>query len=180
MMKFSVFMAISLDGFIARENGDTSWLHNPKYIFNKEEDYGFQEFMNSVDYLVMGRNTFDTVKGFSPWPYSKKVIVLSNSLKEIPTGFEDKIELFGDEINVLIERFKTEGVQRIYVDGGKTIRFFFNQKLITDLTLNRIPIILSKGIPLFEGIGEEVELVHTETKTYPNNFVMTSYVTAYN
>ena len=87
----SVFIAISLDGFIARPNGDVSWLHQSDKL--QGEDYGYQKFMETVDALVMGRNSFQKILEFGNWPYEKPSIVLSRSLRELPEQLRDKVTL---------------------------------------------------------------------------------------
>jgi dihydrofolate reductase len=176
-MKFSVFIATSLDGFIARTDGSIDWLEVAGGESTDEEDYGFGEFFASVDCMIMGRNTMDVVVGMGgAWPYAgKRVIVLSNTLKAPPETLVGKIEIYSGSINDLAAGLEKEGYQRAYVDGGQTIQSFINESLITDLTINRIPVVLGEGLSLFGKVPADVRLKHVETKTYPVGFVMSTY-----
>lgn len=170
----SVFIATSLDGFIARPDGNIDWLHEGEQI--EGEDFGYQAFFDSVDALIMGRNTMQMVLSFGSWPYEdKRVIILSNSLKELPEQLAGKVELYSGPIKDLMAALQGDGCKRVYVDGGKTIQSFLNQSLITDLTITRIPILLGMGISLFEGLEKEVPLKHISTISYENGFVSSRY-----
>lgn len=147
--RVSVFIAVSLDGFIARTDGGIDWLS----VVEDEhgEDYGYGEFIADVDTIVMGRKTFDMVSGFEPWPFAgKRVIVLSHhSLPVTPDG----VEAHDGPLPDLILRLGEAGAKRVYLDGGETIRQGLAEDLVDDLTLSHIPVMLGKGRPLF---GPEV------------------------
>lgn len=145
--RFSVFIATSLDGYIARPDGALDWLSR---VEQPGEDYGFAEFFATVDVLVMGRGTYDVVRGFPVWPYGdKRVIVLSHR----PADSRHGEERFAGTARELAARLA--GVGRVYIDGGNVIRQFLAEGLVTDLTLSVIPIVLGDGIRLFErGTGE--------------------------
>jgi len=171
----SVFIAISLDGFIAKTNGDIAWLDDGESL-PEGEDCGYKALYDSVDGLIMGRNTMEKVLGFDiPWPYDgKPVFVLSKSLKVVPEKLVGKIQLYSN-INDLMSAIDKAGFKKLYVDGGKTIQTFINKSLITDLTITTIPILLGDGLPLFGKIPHDIKLNHLETVTYPNGFVKSSY-----
>ena len=174
-MRASVFIATSLDGFIARKDGSVDWLMAASTP-DDAEDYGFKAFFESVDCMVMGRNTMDIVLGFGEWPYEgKRVVVLSNTLKEVPDGLVGKIELYAGSLQELTTKLASEGCQRLYVDGGKTIQSFINESLITDMTINTIPILLGEGLSLFGPTPHDIHLKHTSTHSYPSGFVISSY-----
>ncbi|PWR23046.1 dihydrofolate reductase family protein [Zavarzinia compransoris] len=147
--RVSVYIAASLDGFIARADGGIEWLS----VVEDEhgEDYGFGEFIADVDTVVMGRNTFDMVAGFEPWPFAdKRVVVLSHRpLEDAPAGVARHDGALADLILALGE----EGVRRVYLDGGESIRQGLAEDLVDDLTLSHIPVMLGRGRPLF---GPEV------------------------
>ena len=174
-MRISVYIATSLDGYIARPNGDIEWLErlgNP----GESEDYGYGAFMNSVDCLVIGRNTFEKVLSFPKWPYeNKRIIVLSSSLKDVPEQVRDKVELHSGDALDLASRLEAEGCTRIYVDGGKTIQSFLREGLITDIILTRVPILIGEGLPLFGSLPNDVLLQHVKTESFASGFVQSTY-----
>ncbi|HZA46441.1 MAG TPA: dihydrofolate reductase family protein, partial [Rubrobacter sp.] len=148
-IKASVFIATSLDGFIARTNGDLDWLTGAESA-STEQDYGYQEFMDSVDTVVLGRNTFEFVLTFDTWPYSgKKVVVLSSRTKAIPTHLVNDVEWLSLPPQHLLERLAAQGATHLYVDGGKTIQGFLKAGLIDELTITRAPVLIGTGVPLF-------------------------------
>lgn len=116
------------------------------------------------------------VLGFPEWPYEgKRVVVLSNSLKEIPEQAIGKIELYSGPLKQLFHKLEADGCKRLYIDGGKTIQSFLLEGLITDLTITKIPILLGEGIPLFGNTGKDIKLQHVKTETYPSGFVKSTY-----
>lgn len=142
--KTSVFIAMSLDGYIAGENDDLAWLD----AVNAEgEDYGFHAFFDSVDLLVMGRRTYDVVSAMStPWPYGDKRLVVLTSRPAIARHGEEFRE--GAPADLLRE-FQDEGVRHIYLDGGRVIGSFLEAGLVDELTISIIPVLLGGGVPLF-------------------------------
>jgi len=174
-MKISVYIATSLDGYIARPNGDIDWLMESDDSDGKE-DYGYKEFSDTVDCMVMGRNSMEMVMSFPEWPYeSKRVIVLSNRLKEAPSLLQDKVELYSGSLTELVTKLKNDGCKRLYIDGGKTIQSFINEELITDITITKIPILLGEGLSLFGKTKHDIKLKHIETKSYASGFVKSTY-----
>lgn len=173
--RFSVFIAVSVDGFIARPNGDIDWLMRADK--DDKEDYGYAEFIDSVDCVVMGRNTFEMVLRLNQdWPFhGTRVVVLSASLEAAPQPFKDRVEIHNGSISDLARRLRDDGHSRVYVDGGTTIRSFIRAGLIDDLTLTRIPLLLGEGRPLFGPVDRDVPLVHEVTHSYPNGFVQSVY-----
>ena len=172
-MRCSVFIATSLDGFIAREDGGIDWL--PAFE-QGGEDYGYSAFMRTVDGLVIGRNTYDLVQTFGGWPYGKRpVIVLSSRRVDIPAAIAGTTEWMGDAPEVVVERLAARGMKHLYVDGGRTIQGFLAAGLITDILITRIPVLIGQGIPLFGPLAADVKLRHTGTSTYPNGLVQSRY-----
>jgi len=173
-VRASVFIATSLDGFIAREDGGIDWLEVPGG--DPGEDYGFEAFFGSVDALVMGRNTYDVVRTFGEWPYgAKPVIVLTSRPLEIPEELADRVEtMFGAPAEVVRE-LGARGMRHLYVDGGKTIQDFLAAGLIQRMTITRIPVLIGRGIPLFGPVPHDIRLQHVETRTYANGLVQSTY-----
>lgn len=169
-----VFIAKSLDGFIAGKNGELDWLHavpNPENV-----EMGFTDLMNRVDGVIMGRNTFEIVCGFeSGWAYSKPVFVLSSTLKSIPDKFHDKAEIVKGNPFEIVEMLNSRGFSKLYIDGGKTIQSFLRSGLIHDLVITTIPVLLGEGIPLFGELPESRELNHVKTTVFLNQLVQSHY-----
>ncbi len=174
-----VFIATSLDGYIADKNASLDWLDfnwldlgpNPN-----NDGMGYDEFVNDIDALVMGRTTFETVKGFDvPWPYKKPVFVLSNTMKEIPESHKDKAFLLKGTIKEILEQIHEKGFNKLYIDGGTTISNFLKEDLIDEMILTRIPILLGGGHSLFHDLPARVHFKLVESKVFMNQIVQNHY-----
>jgi dihydrofolate reductase len=172
--KVSIYIATSLDGFIARQDGSIDWLNN---IPNPSgEDYGYQDFIDSIDVIVMGRNTFEMALTFEAWSYThKRVVVLSTHAIKIPDRLPKNVAVQNVSPLTLIESLSKEGTTHLYVDGGNTIQRFLAAGLIDELTITRIPILLGDGLPLFGSIEQDIQLQHLETKVFANGLVQSIY-----
>lgn len=170
-----VYIATSLDGYIADKNGGLDWLHS---IPNPEgSDLGFYGFMERVDALVMGRNTFETVCGFDcEWPYSKPVFVISNSLKAIPEGFQDKAFLVSGELKNIIAELNGKGFKELYIDGGITVQNFLAEDLIDEMIITTIPVVLGGGSPLFGDLPSPLQFELTSSEVLINAIVKNHYL----
>jgi dihydrofolate reductase len=176
-MKASVYIATSLDGFIARTNGGLDWLPGGEGEGAGDEDYGYREFMDSVDYLVMGRNTYEVVLGFGgEWSYGEKpVVVLSSRPVDIPDYIADTVErMFGPPGDVA-RRLAERGASHLYVDGGRTIQGFLTAGLIQQLIITRVPVLIGDGIPLFGSLPHDIQLRHIETRSFASGLVQSRY-----
>jgi dihydrofolate reductase len=174
-METAVFIATSLDGFIARPDGEIDWLVSEDER-EGEEDYGYAAFMAGVDCIIMGRATFEQVLSFDEWAYGDtRMIVLSNTLWQVPDGAPKTVEMYSGGLAELLERLEAEGHERAYVDGGVTIRGFLREGLLTDLTITTLPVLIGEGRPLFGPLGEDVALRHVRTQAYANGFVQSVY-----
>ncbi len=175
-MKASVFVATSVDGFIARLNGDVDWLPNEGNE-SSEEDYGYQEFIESVDVLVMGRNTYELVLTFGLWPYGEKPVVVLSSRRQldIPEHISGRVESMSAPPREVVRRLAERGAKHLYIDGGKTIQGFLAEGLIQQLVITRVPILIGSGIPLFGSIPQDIKLRHIATRTFESGLVQTRY-----
>ncbi|AWV98260.1 dihydrofolate reductase family protein [Arcticibacterium luteifluviistationis] len=173
--KNKVFIATSLDGYIADENGGIDWLH---VIPNPEnDDMGYTAFMLQIDALVMGRNTFETVCGFDiDWPYQKPVFVLSNTLTKIPEKHEGKATLIKGTLNEILAQIHAKGFYNLYIDGGSTIQNFLKEDLIDEMTITIIPTLLGSGISLFGNLAEKLNFACVDSKIYLNKVVQNYFV----
>ncbi|MEO9460269.1 MAG: dihydrofolate reductase family protein [Lentilitoribacter sp.] len=179
MITGHVFIATSLDGYVARQTDDPE--HRLDWLMKQDtvgEDHGYDEFMENIDGLVMGRGSFETLLAFTDWPYQKPVIVMSQTLEpeDIPTELEGKVELTSlspkDVMNMLDKR----GWHRAYIDGGKIIQSFLREGLITELTLTRIPILIGNGLALFGDLDDDIDLKHNKTQVFESGLVSSQYV----
>jgi dihydrofolate reductase len=171
----SVFIATSLDGYIADKNGGIDWLHSMPNPTN--DDMGYSQFMDRIDAIVMGRNTFETVLGFDiKWPYSKPVFVLSSSLQEIPEELKDRVTLLNLKPAEVVKKINSSGYKRLYIDGGKTIQTFLKEGLIDELIITIIPIILGDGTPLFNKQEDRVEFACIKSEVFLERIVQNQYV----
>lgn len=168
-MNCVVFIATSLDGYIARKDGGLDWLTS---VERPGEDYGYKVFADSVDVLITGRGTYDTVLAFPTWPYAgKRVIVLTHGKRESRHGEE----FFSGDPRELLQKLEREGVKRAYVDGGKVIQSFLAAGLIDELTISIIPVLLGSGIPLFAPELPELKLKLEQTRGYESGLVQVRY-----
>lgn len=165
--KNSVFIATSLDGYIADKNGGIDWLHSIPNPNN--DDMGYIEFTRNIDALVMGRTTFETVCGFDiEWPYEKPVFVLSNTLMEIPESHQGKAFLVTGSLAEILNYIHQQGHYHLYVDGGATIQSFLKEDLIDEMLITTFPILLGGGYPLFSELSNELEFELIESKIFLN------------
>ena len=169
-----VYIAVSLDGFIARHDGDIDWLMKQP---TEGEDYGYDEFMGSVDGLVMGRGSYEKVLTFGKWPYSKPVVVLSRSLsaRDLREDLIGKARIVNAAPREIMGTLSKEGWRRAYIDGGQIVQGFLREGLITDMTVTVVPILLGSGIPLFGPLDHDIDLKHVETTSYSSGFVQSKY-----
>ena len=174
----AVFIATSLDGFIAREDGSIDWLNEANQVVPPDEDCGYGQFMADVDVLVMGRNTFEQVLTFTPWPYgSTPVVVMSRKGIELPASVPSSVSVCSEHPAALIAKLGQQGVRKVYLDGGQTIQSFLVEGLVNSITVTTIPVLLGKGKSLFGKLPADIRLEHKGTKTYPFGFVQNEYST---
>lgn len=178
MSKVSVYIATSLDGFIARENGNIKWLHNSGHgDVDNGVDFGYKVFMSTIDALVMGRNTYEKVLSFGgEWPYGKKpVFVLTTRGVEIPDKISKTVTSLSGSPKKIVHNLEELGYHHLYLDGGLTIQKFLEAGLVDELTITKIPILIGSGIPLFGPLTEDILLKHMETSSWNNGFVQSTY-----
>ena len=172
-MTISVFVGTSVDGFIARVNGGLDWLPS-----GGGEPHGYDEFIASVDTIVIGRKTFETVLGFGGWAYGKKPVVVLSSrpIATAPAGAV--VERMSGAPTEIVAQLETRGIRHIYVDGGITIQRFLEAGLIDRLIITRVPVLIGSGISLFGPLTRDISLKHVATRHYPSGLVQSEYVVA--
>ena len=172
-MKASVFVGTSLDGFIARINGDLDFLPA-----GGGEPHGYDEFMATVDALVIGRKTFETVLRFKTWPYGEKLVFVLSTHTLAPAPPGAAVEHLSGDPAAVISQLEARGIQHVYVDGGITIQRFLQAGLIQRLIVTRVPVLIGTGIPLFGALPRDIVLRHVATRQYTSGLVQSEYVVA--
>lgn len=174
MTRGHVFIAASLDGFIARRDGGIDWLN---LAAAEGEDHGYDRFMAGMDGLVMGRNTYETARSFGAWPYKKPVVVLSRVLEghAVPRDIADRVRFWDCGPRDAMQRLEAEGWANAYVDGGRVIQAFLRAGLIGEMIVTRIPVLLGEGIPLFGPTNGDIALAHLRTRAFGSGLVQSHY-----
>ena len=169
-----VFIAISIDGYIADRDGGLSYLEmvpNPKQI-----DMGYGKLLEKVDALLMGRSTYEMVLSFGiDWPYTKPVYVLSNSLTHVSENLKGKVELVKGSLQEVLSSIHSKCHHNLYIDGGKVIQQFFQEDLIDEMILTTIPILLGGGVPLFADLPKALKFELVESKVFLGEVVQMTY-----
>lgn len=167
--KISVYIATSIDGYIARRDGSLDWLDCAGGF---DDDYGLQKLLDSIDGVILGRHTYEVAAPVSDWPYKgKRIVVLSNSLNTV----REEAELFSGDLRTLVSQLHSDGVRHVWIDGGKTISQFLNLRIVDSITLSVIPVILGDGMPLFNAIGQEIPCRLISSQSYPSGLVQINY-----
>jgi dihydrofolate reductase len=169
-MKLSVFIGTSLDGFIARRNGDYDFLPA-----DGGEPHGYDEFMASVDTILIGRNTFEVVLKLPSWPYAeKRVVVLSHRPLDLSKA-KGRADQMNGEPSQIAAQLAASGAKHVYVDGGITVQEFLRAGLIHQITITRVPVLIGDGIPLFGTLLHDIQLRHLGTRQYKSGLVTSEY-----
>ena len=170
-MLASVFIGTSVDGFIARGDGSLDFLPP-----SGGEPHGYKEFFDSIDAVVIGRGTFETVLAFPEWPYGdKRVIVLSSGRLDLSKVPANPVEQMQGSPREIVSNLEARGIRHIYVDGGVTIQGFLRAGMIQRLIVTRVPVLIGRGIPLFGPLLEDIRLEHVQTQHYASGLVKTEY-----
>ena len=163
-----------MDGFIARPDGALDFLPP-----GGGEPHGYDEFIATVDTLVIGRKTFETVLGFDAWPYGeKRVVVLSSRPLDLGAVRDGHVEQMGGEPAEIVAKLAATGARHLYVDGGITVQRFLRSGLVQRLVITRVPVLIGEGIPLFGSLPHDVRLRHVSTRAYPTGLVQSEYEVA--
>jgi len=192
-MKCSIFIAPSIDGFIATEDGGVHWLETAGKMLSEKEassdlmkhfNMSMPNYMKDVDCMIIGRKLMQMLSSFNltteQWSYSDtKIMVLSHTMKEPSENLKDRVEMYDGSIPELIHKLEQEGYTHAYVDGGTTITTFLNLELINEMTLTLAPVLLGSGIPLFGKLQEQINLENAKATAFPNNFIEIKYQVKY-
>jgi len=173
-MTASVFIGTSVDGFIARPNGDLDFLPE-----GGGEPHGYTEFIASVDAIVIGRKTFETVLAFEGWPYlDKRVVVLSSRPLDFSAVRGGVVEQMAGPPAEIVSQLAARGVHHLYIDGGVTIQEFLRAGAIQRLIITRVPVLIGEGVPLFGSLPRDIRLRHVATRHYSSGLVQSEYEVA--
>jgi dihydrofolate reductase len=174
MITGHVFIATSLDGYIARPDGDIGWLLQRD---DPDEDHGYTAFIADKDMIVMGRGSYETVAGFETWPYDRPVLVLSKRLAgaPVPERLQGKVRFADLAPAEAMRELEREGMRRVYVDGGRLVQSFLRERLIDDMVITTVPVLIGAGRPLFGELPGDRDLALVSSRSFPSGLVQSTY-----
>jgi dihydrofolate reductase len=174
MITGHVFIATSVDGLIARPDGDIGWLLERD---DPAEDHGYAAFIADKDVIVMGRGSYEKVATFDPWPYDLPVVVLSKQLSgaAVPESLNGKVRFSDLSPFETMQDLARQGVKKVYVDGGQLVQSFLRDGLITDMVITTVPVLIGAGKPLFGALPQDVDLSLVATRSFPSGLVQSTY-----
>jgi dihydrofolate reductase len=169
-----VFIATSLDGFIARPDGAIDWLLQRD---DPAEDHGYPAFIADKDLVVMGRGSYEKVRTFDPWPYDRPVLVLSAQLAgtPVPVALEGKVRFSGHGPRDTMEELARRGMRQVYVDGGQLVQSFLREGLVADMVVTTVPVLIGSGRPLFGALPRDVDLTLVASRSFASGLVQSTY-----
>lgn len=174
MVNTHVFIAVSLDGYIARKDGDINWLLQRD---DPTEDHGYTAFIADKDWIVMGRGSYEKVLTFDEWPYDRPVLVLSRQLTDtpVPEALKGKVQFSHRTPREVIDDLAAQNVHRVYIDGGQVIQSFLREGLVADIVITTVPVLLGSGIPLFGSLPHDIDLTLLSSRSFPSGLVQSHY-----
>lgn len=174
MVTTHVFIAISLDGYIAREDGDIGWLLQRD---DPTEDHGYAAFIADKEWIVMGRGSYEKVLTFDEWPYDRPVLVLSRQLADtpVPEALKGKVQFSRRTPKEVMDDLAAQNVQRVYIDGGQVIQSFLREGLVADIVITTVPVLLGSGKPLFGSLSQDIDLTLLSSRSFPSGLVQSHY-----
>ena len=169
-----VFIAVSLDGFIARPGGDIDWLLQRD---DPDEDHGYAAFIADKDMIVMGRESYQKILTLGPWPYDRPVLVLSSQLATtpVPDTLKDKVRFADSSPTSVMALLAQENVHRVYLDGGRVVQSFLRDGLVADMVITTVPVLIGSGRPLFGALPQDINLTLLSSRSFPSGLVQSTY-----
>ncbi|XDF33754.1 dihydrofolate reductase family protein [Paracidovorax avenae] len=169
-----VFIAISLDGYIARHDGDIAWLLQRD---DPTEDHGYPAFIADKGAIVMGRGSYEKALTFDRWPYDLPVVVLSRQLVDapVPEALKDKVRFSSRTPKEEMQALARQNVHRVYVDGGQVVQSFLRDGLIADMVITTVPVLIGSGRPLFGALSRGIDLKLVSSRSFPSGLVQSTY-----
>ncbi|WP_101827130.1 dihydrofolate reductase family protein [Klebsiella michiganensis] len=174
MVTTHVFIAVSLDGYIARQDGDIDWLLQRD---DPTEDHGYAAFIVDKDWIVMGRGSYEKALTFDQWPYDRPVLVLSRQLTDtaIPEALKGKVQLSSRTPGEVLADLAAQNAHRVYLDGGQVIQSFLREGLVADIVITTVPVLLGSGKPLFGSLTRDIDLTLLSSRNFPSGLVQSHY-----
>lgn len=174
MITTHVFIAVSLDGYIARQDGDIGWLLQRD---DPTEDHGYDTFIADKDWIVMGRGSYEKVLTFDQWPYNRPVLVLSSQLAdtEVPEALKGKVQFSRCTPKEALAELAAQNAHRVYIDGGQVIQSFLREGLVADMVITTVPVLIGSGKPLFGSLPRDIDLMLLSTRSFPSGLVQSHY-----
>ena len=174
MVTTHVFIATSLDGYIARHNDDIDWLLQRD---DPNEDHGYTAFIADKDWIVMGRGTYEKVLAFDEWPYDRPVLVLSRQLADtpVPEALKGKVQFSRRAPKEVLDDLAAQNAHRVYIDGGQLIQSFLREGLVADIIITTVPVLLGSGKPLFGSLPQDIDLTLLSSRSFPSGLVQSHY-----
>lgn len=174
MITGHVFIAVSLDGYIARPDGEIDWLLSRDH---PDEDHGYDDFIADKDAIVMGRGSYEKVSSFDTWPYDRPVLVLSKRLcgAPVPDSLQGKVRFADLAPADAMRELARNGARRVYVDGGQLVQSFLRERLIADMVITTVPVLIGAGRPLFGALPEDRALTLVSSRSFPSGLVQSAY-----
>ncbi|TCC14270.1 dihydrofolate reductase [Kosakonia quasisacchari] len=174
MVTTHVFIAVSLDGYIARQDGDIGWLLQRD---DPTEDHGYAAFIADKDWIVMGRGSYEKVLTFDEWPYDRPVLVLSRQLagSPVPERLKGKVQFSRRAPKEVIDDLAAQNAHRVYIDGGQLIQSFLREGLVADIVITTVPVLLGSGKPLFGTLTQDIDLTLLSSRSFPSGLVQSHY-----
>ncbi|WP_373964050.1 dihydrofolate reductase family protein [Kosakonia sacchari] len=174
MITTHVFIAVSLDGYIARQDGDIEWLLQRD---DPTEDHGYAAFIADKDWIVMGRGSYEKVLTFDEWPYDRPVLVLSRQLSDtpVPEKLMGKVQFSCRTPGEVLTDLAAQNAHRVYIDGGQVIQSFLREGLVADIVITTVPVLLGSGKPLFGALNRDIALTLLSSRSFPSGLVQSHY-----
>jgi len=174
MVTTHVFIAVSLDGYIARQDGDIGWLLQRD---DPTEDHGYAAFIADKEWIVMGRGSYEKVLTFEAWHYDRPVLVLSRQLADtpVPEALKRKVQFSRRTPKEVLNDLAAQNVKRVYIDGGQVIQSFLREGLVADMVITTVPVLLGSGKPLFGSLPGDIDLTLLSSRSYASGLVQSHY-----
>ena len=174
MVTTHVFIAVSLDGYIARQDGDIEWLLQRD---DPTEDHGYAAFIADKDWIVMGRGSYEKVLTFDEWPYDRPVLVLYRQLSDtpVPEKLMGKVQFSCRTPGEVLTDLAAQNAHRVYIDGGQVIQSFLREGLVADIVITTVPVLLGSGKPLFGALNRDIALTLLSSRSFPSGLVQSHY-----
>lgn len=174
MITGHVFIATSVDGYIARADGDIGWLLERD---DPAEDHGYGDFIADKDVIVMGRGSYEKVLSLDTWPYELPVLVLSRKLTgtPVPDSLQGKVRFSSLTPSQTMDELANQNVRKVYVDGGELVHSFLQDGLIEDMVITTVPVMIGAGRSLFGALPQDIKLALVSSRSFPSGLVQSTY-----